>query len=72
MTSKKRDEKRQAQIDAIKKGMKQAEQWHERRRWLMWIGGGVAAVAIVGAVAIYYSRPVPITDDDFITVQDEL
>ena len=71
MTSK-TDEKRRAQIDKIKKGMKDAERWQVTRRRLFWVAGGVVAVGAICAFAYYVMQPVPITDDDFITVQDEL
>lgn len=34
--------------------------------------GAVLTIAAVSALAYYYLSPLPITDDDFITVSDEL
>ena len=69
MTSK---EERQRRIDEIKKGMKNAESWQVTKKRLIYGACGVACVVAISAIAYYYLTPPPITDDDFITVQDEL
>ena len=69
MTSK---EDRQRRIDEIKKGMKNSETWQITKKRLTYGACGVVCVVAISAIAYYYLTPPPITDDDFITVQDEL